>query len=121
MKIALISCSKQKRDYRCEARELYAPSRLFSLSYQYAKQYAEKIYILSAKYGLLSETDVVSPYDLTLADLPRRRRLDWAAYVRNQLKEKCNPDETGFYYVSSCYYDPVTMRFINADSFASTG
>ena len=29
--------------------------------------------------------------------------------------------ETGFYYLQSRYYDPVTHRFINADSIASTG
>ena len=29
--------------------------------------------------------------------------------------------ETGFYYVSSRYYDPEVGRWINADSFASTG
>ena len=28
--------------------------------------------------------------------------------------------ETGFYYLQSRYYDPVTHRFINADSYAST-
>ena len=29
--------------------------------------------------------------------------------------------ETGFYYLQSRYYDPVTHRFINADAIASTG
>ena len=29
--------------------------------------------------------------------------------------------ETGFYYLQSRYYDPATRRFINADSYASTG
>ena len=29
--------------------------------------------------------------------------------------------ETGFYYVSSRYYDPEVGRFINADSLVSTG
>ena len=29
--------------------------------------------------------------------------------------------ETGFYYLQSRYYDPAIGRFINADSFASTG
>ena len=29
--------------------------------------------------------------------------------------------ETGFYYLQSRYYDPVSRRFINADSYASTG
>ena len=30
-------------------------------------------------------------------------------------------DETGFYYLQSRYYDPSIGRFINADTFASTG
>ena len=29
--------------------------------------------------------------------------------------------ETGFYYLQSRYYDPVNRRFINADSYSSTG
>ena len=29
--------------------------------------------------------------------------------------------ETGFYYLQSRYYDPITHRFINADTLASTG
>ena len=30
-------------------------------------------------------------------------------------------DETGFYYLQSRYYDPVTQRFLNADGYVSTG
>ena len=30
-------------------------------------------------------------------------------------------NETGFYYLQSRYYDPAVRRFINADSYASTG
>ncbi len=30
-------------------------------------------------------------------------------------------NETGFYYLQSRYYDPVISRFINADSYGSTG
>ncbi|MGN1195544.1 MAG: RHS repeat-associated core domain-containing protein [Acutalibacteraceae bacterium] len=29
--------------------------------------------------------------------------------------------ETGFYYLQSRYYDPVTGRFVNADGYACTG
>ena len=29
--------------------------------------------------------------------------------------------ETGFYYLQSRYYDPVVGRFLNADSYVSTG
>ena len=31
------------------------------------------------------------------------------------------PAETGFYYLSSRYYDPKIRRFINADAYVSTG
>ncbi|MCI8620185.1 MAG: RHS repeat-associated core domain-containing protein [Oscillospiraceae bacterium] len=30
-------------------------------------------------------------------------------------------NETGFYYLQSRYYDPIISRFINADSYGSTG
>ena len=40
--------------------------------------------------------------------------------VKNQ-HSNCYPRETGFYYLQSRYYDPAIGRFINADSFASTG
>ena len=29
--------------------------------------------------------------------------------------------ETGLYYLMSCYYDPVTHRFINADGYFQSG
>ncbi len=33
----------------------------------------------------------------------------------------CRPRDTGLYYLQSRYYDPAIGRFINADSYASTG
>lgn len=65
VKIALISCSKRKQNYTCSAAEMYMPSNLFSLSYTYAKQVSEKVFILSAKYGLLEENEAISPYEFT--------------------------------------------------------
>ena len=96
MKIALISCSKLKTDHPCPARELYAPSRLFSLSHQYARRNADKVYILSAKYGLVEESDMIVPYDLTLADLPEHRQRDWANYVLTQMGERFDLERDTF-------------------------
>ena len=62
-RIALISCSKSKQNYPCPARELYAPSQLFSLSYQYAKKVADEVYVLSARYGLLAEEVMEKEWD----------------------------------------------------------
>ena len=96
VKIALISCSKTKQNYTCSAAEMYMPSNLFSLSYTYAKQVSEKVFILSAKYGLLEETETISPYEFTLKQLPYNRQLDWAQYVLKQLREKCDIESDEF-------------------------
>ncbi|HBN83751.1 MAG TPA: hypothetical protein DDZ89_07880 [Clostridiales bacterium] len=87
MKIALVSCSSKKRAYPCAAKQMYQPSQLFSLSYQYAKQHADRIYILSAKYGLLDEDQVIKPYDMALKDMPENRQEDWANYVLSQMRD----------------------------------
>ena len=67
MVVALISCSKEKKNYTCPAKELYSASTLFSLSYKYAKKVADKIYILSALYGLVPEDRVILADSRSLA------------------------------------------------------
>ena len=115
MRIALISCSKLKADHPCSARKLYAPSQLFSLSYQYAKRNADKVYILSAKYGLVEETDVIAPYDLTLADLPEHRQRDWANYVLAQMGERFNLEHNTFLILAGrCYYQHLLPHLPHA-------
>ena len=104
MKIALISCSKLKTDHPCPARELYAPSRLFSLSHPYARRNADKVYILSAKYGLVEESDMIVPYDLTLADLPEHRQRDWANYVLTQMGERFDLERDTFLILAGRRY-----------------
>ena len=104
MKIALISCSKLKQNYPCSARELYAPSQLFSLSYEYAKRNADAVYILSAKYGLLAETDRVAPYDLTLSNLPDHWRRNWASYVLSQMRERFDLQNDTFFILAGQHY-----------------
>ena len=47
------------------------------------------------------------------ASLIYRNPLRYRGYVYD--------NETGFYYLQSRYYDPANHRFINADSYASTG
>ena len=56
MKIALISCTSRKKSYKCQAKDLYSESSRFQLAFSFAKLIADKIFILSAKYGLIPET-----------------------------------------------------------------
>lgn len=85
MNIALIACGKSKRDTTSHAVDLYTGA-LFKKSLAYAKDMGfDKIFILSAKHGLLELDDVVEPYEYTLIGKPKRRRLQWAERVKSQL------------------------------------
>ena len=96
-------------------RDRYAPSRLFSLSYQYARRNADKVYILSAKYGLVEESDVIAPYDLTLADLPEHRQRDWANYVLTQMGERFDLERDTFLILAGRrYYQHLLPRLPHA-------
>ncbi|MCK9342857.1 MAG: hypothetical protein PHD85_01615 [Bacilli bacterium] len=64
--VTLVFCSKKKKNYSCPAYELYFASTPFSLLYQYAKKYADKIYVLSTKHGLVAEDLILEPYNETL-------------------------------------------------------
>lgn len=87
MKIALIGCTKRKKDYACPARELYSESTLFKSAYAYAKIFADKIFILSAKYGLISEDEIISNYDQTLNHEKADVIKNWSEKVLKQMEE----------------------------------
>lgn len=104
MRIALISCSKEKKGYPSPAWELYSASKLFSLSYQYAKKNADKIYILSAKYNLVAEDQVISPYNQTLKEMNRQKQLNWATDVLEALGRECNLSSDHFILLAGNTY-----------------
>lgn len=87
MNIVLISCVKKKAENKCQAKDMYISS-WFQKAYRYAKEVkrADKIFILSAKYGLLKDTDIVEPYDETLKTKSRTVRKKWADDVIEKLK-----------------------------------
>jgi cytoplasmic iron level regulating protein YaaA (DUF328/UPF0246 family) len=84
---ALVACCKQKKNYPTEAIELYC-SPLFKKSVEYAKSFGLPIYILSAKYGLISASRTIAPYDLTLNKMTASEKKDWAVKVASQIKEQ---------------------------------
>lgn len=92
MKIALISCvSKKDKDAEhtpVPAYKLYT-SALFRKAYAYAKNHKpDRIYILSAKYGLLNEIKKVKAYNQTLNNMSAIQRKAWAQTVLNQIKSE---------------------------------
>ena len=87
-KIILISCSKKKGIQKNKAEHLYQ-SPLFKSSYTYAKnQKPQAIYILSAKYGLLSPDTIIEPYNQTLNKMKIAERKKWSENIIYTLKDK---------------------------------
>lgn len=87
-----ISCVKTKRSSRCMAKDMYI-SPLFKKAYQYALKFVpeDKIYILSAKYGLIHSSQMIDPYEKTLNAERDKERKVWAYNVIQQMKAKGVP------------------------------
>ncbi len=106
MRIALISCTSKKKQYKCTASELYSESPRFKLEYQYAKKRnCDEVYILSAKHGLISEFEIVEPYNETLNDKSTEKRKVWSLNVLNQMKNKFDLDENEFIILAGINYN----------------
>lgn len=82
-RIALIGCGKQKAATTCAARAMYR-SQLFQASLRWALLHCNRVFILSAKHGLLDLDTRVEPYDETL---PRAKadREAWGTRVGAQI------------------------------------
>jgi hypothetical protein len=89
-RIALIACTKSKAAQAVPAALLYR-SPLFRKSLLYALGTADRIYILSAKHGLLEMDEVVDPYELSIKDLTPPQKLAWTAKVSEKLTKILAP------------------------------
>lgn len=91
--IALVSCTKTKRKVRSPAGSLYT-SPLFRKSLLYALSRTDRTYILSAKHGVLSLSDVIDPYELSIKDLTAKEKIQWAEIVDRRLSELIGPKDS---------------------------
>jgi len=76
----LIACCKTKSNYPAKAINLYQ-SALFKKSVAYADKFGLPVYILSAKYGLISGERTIAPYNLTLNDFNKNDLNLWGKRV----------------------------------------
>jgi cytoplasmic iron level regulating protein YaaA (DUF328/UPF0246 family) len=86
-KIVLISCVSKKIDCPAPAKNLYA-STLFKFCYAYALSLnVDKIFVLSAKYGVVPEDVIIKPYNLTLNAMNSKEIKEWSKRVLQDLKK----------------------------------
>jgi cytoplasmic iron level regulating protein YaaA (DUF328/UPF0246 family) len=103
-KIVLISCVNKKLSSKAKARELYI-SPLFRLNLAYARTLnPDKIFILSAKYGLLGLEEEVEPYNETLNNMSDDEIKEWAKQVVNKLKEIADLKNDEFIFLAGDKY-----------------
>jgi len=112
--IVLISCVSKKLPYKARAADLYI-SPLFRMNLHYAEQFApSKIFILSAKYGLISVEKEIEPYDLTLNNMSAKERKAWAAKVLGQLREYCSLSQDHFIFLAGQKYRQYLIPYLKS-------
>jgi len=103
-KILLISCVKSKLDRPAKAKNLYTSTQ-FKKSLQYAnKLKPDKIFILSAKYGLVELEQVLTPYEKTLKTMSASEKRDWSAKVLSSLRQHVNLNKDLFIILAGVDY-----------------
>ena len=114
--IVLISCVKSKQTASCPAGEMYT-SALFKKMMAYAQRLApRKIFILSAKYGLLDPKTVISPYEQTLNKMKSRERAIWSQEVLNKLRAESDLNKDQFVFLAGVRYREGIVPFIQFHS-----
>lgn len=113
MKIVLISCVSQKQDHKCKAQDLYT-SALFKYNLQYARLLnPDKIFILSAKYGLLELKSVIEPYNLSLNNFRVNKLKEWSNTVISQLEKVTDLQNDNFIFLAGKKYRKYLIENLN--------
>lgn len=119
-RIILISCVSKKSNHVAKAKDLYkSPLFISSLAYAY-RQKPDKIFILSALYGLLDLDKRIAPYDVTLSNIPKNKRysglivltpaekVKWGAEVVRQLSIESDLNRDTFIILAGAeYINPI--------------
>ena len=91
-------------NYKAKVKDLYV-STLFKYSLAYAgKLNSDKIYILSAKHGLLSLVKEIEPYNETLNDKKAHEIKEWAEKVITQISEIHDLNKDMFIFLAGKKY-----------------
>ena len=111
--VVLLSCVKKKLDVPAIAKEIYI-SDFFQKAFKYAQSLRpDKIFILSAKYQLLSPERMIEPYELTLNNMGVAERRKWANQVIEQLRNQADLENDKFVFLAGQKYREFLVPEIN--------
>lgn len=102
MRIAIVACAKKKQPGCHPARELYS-SQLFQSAFAYAKEHYDGVFILSAKYGLITGDKKIHDYDQTLKAMSMDEKKDWSELVLKQIYAITRPGDEIYFFCGKHY------------------
>lgn len=120
-KVYLISCTAKKQNYRCISQEMYSKSLLFRTSLDYALNRVNdkdsQIFVLSAKYGLLSLKKEIIPYNQTLKRMNTIEQKKWGKNVYQQMKKEFDIENTKFIFLAGQLYIKPIEIYLNSNNY----
>jgi hypothetical protein len=112
-RVVLISCVSKKLAHAAPAKDLYASS-LFRFCLRYAATLnPDAIFILSAKYGLVTLDRRLEPYDDTLNTKRDAEIRGWAHGVLQQLRSECDLERDHVIFLAGEKYRRHLIGHIN--------
>jgi hypothetical protein len=127
-RIVLIACVSKKGDKRAKAKDLYkSPLFTNSLAYAYSLK-PDKIFILSALHHLLDLEKEIEPYNVTLSNVPKKKRKaglkvlnsqekkEWGEKVIEMLSKQADLNHDRFIILAGNeYIKPIRGKLVNYD------
>ena len=103
-KIVLISCVSKKLSHKAKVKDIYV-SPLFKMNLKFAESLnPDKIFILSAKFGLIDLDKEIEPYNKTLNEMKFAEKRDWANNVLHDLRKIADLDKDEFIFLAGENY-----------------
>jgi len=120
-KIVLISCASKKLTRKTRAKDLYI-SPLFKLNLMFAHSLKpDKIFILSAKYGLVDLEQELEPYNQSLKTMSLPEIKKWTEKVKGQMKGKINFESDEVIFLAGEKYRMFLLPFFRKVSIPLKG
>lgn len=89
-------------------------STLFKYNLKYARSLnPDKIFILSAKYGLVDLEMEIEPYDKTLNNMSSKEIKKWSDCVIDQIKKEADLKEDEFFFLAGEKYRKHLLPYIS--------
>jgi len=109
----LISCAKSKRGHSCAAKDMYVSPLFQKMLAVSEKSVPKKIFILSARYGLLKPDQVIEPYELTLKSISAAERRAWSEKVLEKLRKETDLHKDHYVFLAGRPYREGLAQHMN--------